>query len=150
MVILAFAQEVQLLPDLTLFFHIALILLMIWFLNRTFFGPINRVLETREKNKGGGATEAEEILSRVAEKEAEYNSALLEARNEGYALIEAERKAAVEQRREKISKVRMEVASDLESALKSLDSESSEAEMEIRNEAEKMAEEISSNILKVA
>jgi F0F1-type ATP synthase membrane subunit b/b' len=52
MFFLAFA-DIQLVPDGTILIHIALILLMIWLLNRTFFRPINRVIAAREKNKGG-------------------------------------------------------------------------------------------------
>ena len=39
--------QIQLFPDGTLFIHIALILLMIYILNRTLYRPINRVLDTR-------------------------------------------------------------------------------------------------------
>ena len=55
MVVLAFAEggAIQLVPDGTIFIHIALILLMIFILNRTFFRPVNRVLDARERNKGG-------------------------------------------------------------------------------------------------
>lgn len=43
-------QEVRLVPDGTLFVHIAIILIMIWVLNRTFFRPVNRIIESRERN----------------------------------------------------------------------------------------------------
>ena len=59
-VILAF-QSVELVPNGYLFLHIAMILLMIYILNRTFFRPINRILESRERNKGGHSSEADEI-----------------------------------------------------------------------------------------
>jgi F0F1-type ATP synthase membrane subunit b/b' len=88
MVLLAFAESIQLFPDGTLFIHIALILLMIWVLNRTFFRPINRIIEAREKQKGGHGSEADAILSDVGEKQAKYNQGLLAARGEGYELIE--------------------------------------------------------------
>jgi len=81
MFLLAFAESIQLFPDGTLFIHIALILLMIWVLNRTFFRPINRVLESREKHKGSHGSEAEAILSDVNEKQAKYNQELLDARS---------------------------------------------------------------------
>ena len=81
MFLLAFAESIQLFPDGTLFIHIALILLMIWVLNRTFFRPINRVLESREKHKGSHGSEAEAILSDVNEKQAKYNKELLDARS---------------------------------------------------------------------
>jgi len=55
--LLAAAEVIQLFPDGTIFIHIAMVLGMIWILNRTFFRPINRVLETREQNKGEHSVE---------------------------------------------------------------------------------------------
>ena len=63
---LALAESsIQLFPDGTIFVHIAIILVMIWILNRTLYKPINRILETREKSKGGHASEAEDRKSVV-------------------------------------------------------------------------------------
>lgn len=140
--------EVQLVPDLSMFIHIVLILLMIWFLNRTFFKPINRILDARERNKGGRGGEAESILREVSEKEAEYNAGLLEARNEGYELIEKERAAAVEKKNAEVAAVKGEVARYLETEMSELERQTQEAENSIRVEAEKMADKISANILK--
>lgn len=148
MVLLAFAETVQLLPDLTMFIHIALILTMIWLLNRTFFKPINRILEARERNRGGGPTEAERILNEVADKDAEYSSALLDARNEGYEFIERERREAVGEKASAITSVKQEVAEYLEGELSTLEKQEADAEAEIRVEAEKMADKISANILR--
>ncbi len=67
-----FAESVQLFPDGTLFVHIALILGMIWLLNRTLYRPINRVLEARDKQKGGHSLEADEILRNAENKESKY------------------------------------------------------------------------------
>nr|MBA3769194.1 hypothetical protein [Blastocatellia bacterium] len=70
---LLFAESIQLFPDGTLFIHIALILLMIWVLNRTLFRPINRVLAAREAAKGGAGGAAGEMLRDVDSKQARYN-----------------------------------------------------------------------------
>lgn len=150
MVLFAFAETVQLLPDLTMFIHIALILLMIWFLNHTFFKPINRILDARERNKGGRGGEAEDILREVSEKEAEYNAGLLEARNEGYEIIEKERAAAVEKRNSEIAAIKSEVENYLTEELAEIDRQTEEAEKDIKVEAEKMADKISANILRAA
>ena len=79
MVVLAFAG-IELVPNGTLFVHIFLILLMIWFLNRTLFRPIYKVLETRDKNSGGRSTEAREILAQVQQKESSFDLAMRETR----------------------------------------------------------------------
>ncbi|CAN5595158.1 hypothetical protein BH18ACI1_BH18ACI1_15660 [soil metagenome] len=149
MTFLAF-QEVRLVPEGTMFIHIALILLMIWVLNRTFFRPINRLLQARERNKGGRSSEAQDILKQVEEKQSRYNEAMLRARSEGYQLIEAERSAAVNQRQEKISTIKEEAAQKVAQEKQELDRQAEEARAVIAVEAEQMAEKISSNILKTA
>jgi len=145
--LLAF-QEVRLVPDGTIFIHIALILLMIWVLNRTFFRPINRVIESRERNKGGRSSEAQEILRNVSEKQSSYEAAMLEARNEGYGLIERERTQAVTRRQEKIGAVKQEVEQFIAQENQELDRQTVEIKAAVAGEAEKMAQRISSNILK--
>lgn len=148
MFLLAFAESIQLFPDGTLFIHIALILLMIWILNRTFFRPVNRVIESREKHKGGRGGEAEAILSDVGEKQIQYNQALLAARNEGYTLIEKERAAAVEARQRKVAEAKAATAESLVSDKNQIHEQAAAAKAAIAQEAEVMAEMISSNILK--
>ena len=148
MVLLAFAESIQLFPDGTLFIHIALILLMIWVLNRTFFRPINRIIQSREKHQGGSASEADTILSDVSAKQSQYNKELLAARSEGYELIEKERTAAIEGRQSKIAVAKNETAETLAMERQQLQQQAAEARTLIASEAEVMAERISSNILK--
>jgi F0F1-type ATP synthase membrane subunit b/b' len=148
MFLLAFAEQIQLFPDGTLFIHIGLILLMIWILNRTFFRPINRVIDSREKQKGGHGSEAESILSDVNEKQAKYNEELLAARSEGYELIEKERSTAVASRQAKIATAKAETADALAARKQEVERQATEARTIIAKEAEVMAEKISSNILK--
>jgi F-type H+-transporting ATPase subunit b len=145
-VILAF-QSVELVPNGTLFIHIALILLMIWILNRTFFRPINRIIESREKNKGGRSGEAEEILKSVEEKQSRYDAAMLEARSKGYELIEKERSEAIAKRQAEIGAVKEEVAQMTAQEKAELERQTAEAKAALAQDAAKMAEKISSNIL---
>ena len=147
MFLLAFA-EVQLVPDGTLLIHIAIILIMIWILNRTFFRPINRIIEAREKNKGGRSGEAVSILSEVAEKQSKYNQTMLEARSEGYGMIEKERAEAVAKREALLTEVREEAAQKFAQEKTELEQQTAQARTTIAAEAEKMAEKISSNILR--
>ncbi len=148
MVLLAFAESIQLFPDGTLFIHVALILIMIWVLNRTFFKPINKVIAQREKQKGGKGGEAEAILKDVAEKESRCSRTLLEVRTEGYELIEKERAEAVAERVARVAKAKEETARLLEKQKAELMERSEAARTEIAVEAEKMADKIASNILR--
>ena len=145
--LLAFAEDIHLFPDGTMFLHIAIILVMIWVLNRTLYKPINRVLEAREKNKGGRSVEAEEILTNVAGKEARYNKEMLDARSQGYTLIESEQKQAIAERDRKLSEAKTEVARTLESGKANLEKQVADARATIAAEADRAADKIAANIL---
>lgn len=146
--LLAFAESIQLFPDGTLFVHVAMILAMIWILNRTLYRPINRIITAREKNKGGRSGEAVEILKQSEEKEARYNREMLEARSNGYELIEKEQKAAVAAREKQIGDVKTEVAEKFNTGRAELDTQAAAARAAIGTDAEKIADSIAANILK--
>lgn len=148
MFVLAFAESIQLLPDGTLFIHIGLILAMIWILNRTFFRPINKVIESREKSKGGHSSEAEGIMSQVNDKIERYNREVLETRSHGYDLIEKERAGAVTERDAAIAAVKTEVGEKFAAEKDELAKETEAARAVIAKEAEVMADKISGRILK--
>ena len=147
---LAFAagNAIELIPNGTLFIHIALILLMIWILNRVFFRPINKILAARDKNKGGKSGEAQEILQQVDTKLAKYDSAMRDARSEGYNLIESERNAATIERQTRLESIKTEVINKVETERSAIQTQAAQARLEIAAEAQKMAEKISSSILK--
>lgn len=147
MVLLAF-QQVSLVPDGTIFIHIALILIMIWVLNRTLFRPINRVLDSRAQKTGGRSSEAQEILKSVSEKQLRYDEAMREARGEGYELIEKERANAVAERQTKVGAVKEEVAQFVAQESQELESQTVTARSAIAADAERMAERITSSILR--
>jgi F-type H+-transporting ATPase subunit b len=150
MVVLAFAEGggIQLVPDGTIVIHIALILLMIWVLNRTFFSPINRVLQSRDRNKGGHSSEAQKILEQVNEKNRRYEEEIRKARLEGYQLVEAERTQALSRRQAEVEAVKTEVSQTVEQEKAAIQRQTEEARTAIAADAHKMAERISSNILK--
>ncbi len=143
-----FAAEIQLIPDGTIFIHIAMILVMIWLLNRTLFRPINKVLQSRAKNTGGRSTEAQDILKQVADKESSYKTELRDVRTEGYEMMETQRAEAVTERNEKISTVKNEVASMLDKEKTAVKNQFETAQKDLTKDAQKLAEAISSNILK--
>ena len=145
---LAFAESIQLFPDGTIFIHIALILIMIWVLNRTLFRPINSIIESRENDKGGHSSEAEKILSDVEQKESKYTAELLDTRSKGYELIEKEQKKSAADRDKKISDAKAETAASFDSGKSDLDKQSAEARAAIDTDAEKLADQIAASILK--
>jgi F-type H+-transporting ATPase subunit b len=146
--LLAFAEQIQLFPDGTLFIHVGLILLMIYVLNRTLYRPINKVLEGRIKNKGNYFGEAEELLKKVDEKEMRYAKELLEARSAGYELIEKEQKKAVAAREKKLADAKNDVAERLASGKAEIEQQVSAARAGLESEADVLADRIASGILK--
>src|SRR5216117_328254 len=103
MIFLALAENsIQLVPDGTLLIHVALILVMVYVLNRTLFKPINKILADREQKTRGQLGAAGDILQRVEEGLSRYERSLFEARAEGYKLLEQERAAAMKNRQERL------------------------------------------------
>ena len=145
---LAFAESIQLFPDGTLFIHVALILIMIWVLNRTLFRPVNKIIDEREAAKGGAGGAAEKILTEVSEKEAGYNAAMLDTRSKGYELIEKEQKKAVEMREKKISETKAEIGQIFDSGKADIEKQTAEARASIGANAVQMADKIAASILR--
>jgi F-type H+-transporting ATPase subunit b len=151
MILFALAEEtITLVPDGTIFLHIALILLMIWVLNRTLFKPINRVLEERVRKGGSRTGEAQAILGQVDSKVSQYENSLREARSTGYKLIEAQRAEALGVRQEKVNGIKDEVSSLIAQEKSEIQKQSDDARSTLTGDARKMAEDITASILKNA
>lgn len=148
MIFLAFAENsIQLVPDGTLFLHIAIILLMVFVLNNTLYKPINRILEERERRTRGRSGEARGILQRVDEAAAKYERSLRDARAEGYRLMERERAEAMSERQAKLNALREEVTQNIEEEKSLIRAQSEEARRTLASDAQNIAIEIGSQIL---
>jgi len=148
MIFLGFAENsIQLVPDGTLFFHIALILLMVYVLNRTLFKPINRILEERERRTTGRSGEAHDILRRVEEGMTNYERSLREARAEGYRLMEQERTRAMTERQTKLNAIREEISSSLAQEKEAIQNQTEEARATLEKDSRRLAAEIGAHIL---
>src|SRR5436309_3085464 len=143
-----FAESIQLFPDGTIFIHIALILLMIWVLNRTFFRPVNRVIESREKFKNVEGGEAGSIAAQAAEKEALYNRELLAARDQGYAFIEDQHKKLARAREKKLAEIRTETEGKVAAERSEIEKQAVDARAAISADADRLADEIAATVLR--
>jgi F-type H+-transporting ATPase subunit b len=147
MTALAFAESIQLVPDGTLFLHIAIILLMVYLLNRILFRPVNRVLEERESHTRGRSGEARETLGRVEESLSRYERSLRAARAESYQLLERQQTEAAEERRRRVEQVRAEVDEAIGAQKHLIHQQAEEARASLGGEARRVAANISSQIL---
>lgn len=148
MTILAFAESIQLVPDGTIVLHIAIIITMVFVLNRILFKPINSILEERESRTRGRSGEARETIKRVEESVANYKNSLRKARAEGYKLLEQQQAEAFGERQQKISLVRKEVEQQIEEQKDVIHAQADEARVTLESEAARIAASISSQILK--
>jgi F-type H+-transporting ATPase subunit b len=148
MIILGLAgNSIQLVPDGTLFLHIAIIVFMIYVLNATLFRPVNRVLAERERRTRGGTGEAQDILQRVASSMNRYERSLRDARSEGYRLLEQERAKALLERQNQITSLRAEIEAATEEQKRLLRTQSEQARTSLEEDARRIASEISRQIL---
>lgn len=147
MTILAFAESIQLLPDGTIVLHIAIIITMVFVLNRLLFRPINNILEEREHRTRGRSGEARETIKRVEESLANYENSLRKARAEGYRLLEQKQSEAFGARQQKIGLVRQEVEQQIEGEKGIIREQAAEARATLEGEAARIAAGISSQIL---
>ena len=143
-----FESSIQLVPDGTLFFHLALIVGMVALLNATLLKPINRILEERDRRTSGRLSEAAAAQSSVQAKLREYEQRLRQARADGYALIEQERGSLNKERERKVAEVRVEIARWLDQEQGNLKREVSEVKGKLESDARSVALRISSQILK--
>lgn len=148
MSLLAFSDSaIQLVPDATLLFHLALIVVMVALLNVTLLKPINRILEERERRTKGRIGEAQKILTRVDEQMLECQRRLRDARGAGYLLLEEERSAASRKREQLVSAVKAEVVLWREEEKDNLKKAEAEVKASLIKDAGARAAEISSRIL---
>ena len=147
MPLLAFAESIQLVPDGTLFIHIAIILVMIFILNRTLFRPVNRVLEEREQRTVGRSGEARGVLQRVEENLSRYERTLREARAESYRLMERQQAEATGAKQQKIGLVKQEVGDLIEGQKQEIQAQAEDARATLEGEARRVAASVSAQIL---
>jgi len=146
--LLAFSDSaIQLVPDGTLLFHLALIVGMVALLNVTLLKPINRILEERERRTKGRMGEAQEIFATVDARMLEYQRRLRDARGTGYLLLDEERSAASRSREQLVSAVKEEVMRWQEKEKENLKAAEADVRASLVKDAGARAGEIGSRIL---
>lgn len=145
---LGFAENsIQLVPDGTLILHVIIILVMVFVLNTTLYKPINRILEAREKRTRGRMSEAQEIMTDVSQKVANYEKQLRQARADAYALSEQERTAAMQARQQKLNEMRQELSESIAKEKQIIAEQAEGARASLDGESQRIASEISSRVL---
>lgn len=145
---LAFAESIQLIPDGTILIHIAIIIMMVFVLNRLLFKPVLRTLSEREARTHGRSDEARETVRKVGESLSRYENSLRQARAEGYGLLEQQQSQANGERQRKVAEVRREVEAQLGSEKNEIQAQAERARATLLGEAERVATEIKGQVLR--
>lgn len=146
MLFLAFAENIQLVPDGTLIIHIVMILVMVGVLNLTLFRPINRILKERDEETRGRLSKARQTLATVDKKMSAYEGGLKEARSKGYQLLERERATMLAEREQQLSNLKGEMKEWTAAQKKQIQRQTEDARRGL--DVKKSGAEISSRILR--
>ncbi|HEX8146312.1 MAG TPA: ATP synthase F0 subunit B [Pyrinomonadaceae bacterium] len=145
---LAFAESIQLIPDGTILIHIAIIISMVFVLNRLLFKPVLRMLSDREARTHGRTDEARETIRKVGESLSRYENSLRQARAEGYGLLERQQSEANGERQLKVAEVRREVEEQLGQEKNEIQSQAEQARATLLGEAGRVAADIKAQVLR--
>jgi F-type H+-transporting ATPase subunit b len=140
--------SIQLVPDGTLLFHLLVIAVMVFVLNRTLLKPINQILAEREKQISGQLSEASAFKAETEEKQKKYNETLREARTDGYRLLEKERAEALKQKDEKIRVYRDEMSKEVAQQVDATRKQEEAVRTELEAQATSISDLITSRILR--
>jgi F0F1-type ATP synthase membrane subunit b/b' len=141
-------NSIQLVPDGTLLLHLAMVVLMVFILNRTLLKPINEILSEREKQIKGSRREARALAAETEEKRRKYQEALHEARVDGYKLLEKERAEGLKEKDERVRVYRDRVSKEVKTQIETIRQQEQSVKGELESQAASIGNLISSQILR--
>ncbi len=140
-------QENILKPDATVVVVFLTTWMLVWVLDRLLFHPVNQILDERERRTRGYRAEAKAMEAESARERARYEEAVKRARAEGYQLVEARRREALERRERLLRAVREEARASVERARRELAEQVQETKGYLEREVEGLAREMVRQVL---
>lgn len=125
---------------------IVFVLFLVAFLNRLFFKPLSRTLDVRAKATSGALADAREQAERAEARFAEYEKAILDARQKIYQHREDVRRGALGQRDSRIHDARNRADSMVNEAQASLEKEAALAKVELQAAVDSLAVEVTDGL----
>jgi F-type H+-transporting ATPase subunit b len=139
---------IQLVPDGTLLLHLLMVVIMVFIVNRTLLGPINRILAEREKQVEGRLKEAQALAAETEQKLKTYNNALHAARVDGYKLLEKERADGLKEKDEKVRLQREHTSREVAMQLDNIKLQEQSVKRELETQAASISSLISAQVLR--
>jgi F-type H+-transporting ATPase subunit b len=135
------------LPDLSVLWVIAFVLLAVAVCNRLIFKPLLRVMHEREEAIASAGALANKAAADAAAATAEFESRTAAARAEIYREMDQTRRAALAMREELLAATRKDVDVTTEEATSRLRAEVAEARERLRTEADALGAVIAERVL---
>ena len=135
------------LPNLSILWVIAIVLLLSLILDRLLFRPITRVIEERERRVASARQLAEESAAKAAAATAEFDEKTATARNEVYRQMDEMRRAALDRRADLVARTRQETAAALAEASEQVNADAATARDRLARDADEMGREAAARIL---
>jgi len=140
--------SIQLVPDGTLLVHLLMVVIMVFIVNRTLLGPINRILAEREKQVANRLKEAQALATETDEKLKKYNDALRAARVDGYKLLEKERSDGLKEKDEKVRLYREQSSREVAGQIDNIRQQEQSVKQELETQAASISSLISAQVLR--
>ncbi len=140
-------QENVLKPDASVLIVFLTTWVLVWILDRVLFRPVLHILDERERRTKGYRAEARAMEAECARLRAHYDEAVKRARAEGYQLVEARRREALEWREQFLMSVREQARAAVERVRRELAEQVQEAKPQLEREAEVLAREVTRHVL---
>ena len=135
------------LPNLSVVWVIAAILVLAFVLDRWLFKPILRVMNERQAAVRSAMKMADDAAARAKAATAEFEQKIGAARADLYKQMDDRRKAGEAYRTDVMAKTRQEVDQTLADARVELDAQTAEARATLERDAEQLGREIADKVL---
>jgi F-type H+-transporting ATPase subunit b len=134
-------------PDSTVFWVIAFLLLTTYLLNTLIFQPILKVVEARNQAVTDARHLAQSASERAAAANSEYSQRLNAARSDVYRQMDEKRREAMDRRSALLAATRADVERELAEATARVQQQATNARASLDREAEALAGAIASRVL---
>jgi F-type H+-transporting ATPase subunit b len=135
------------LPDLSVFAVIILVIVLTVIVDRLLLRPLTRVTEERERAIKSARDLAEQAATRAADATREFEERTAAARAEVYKQMDEMRRVALQRRQELLAGTREEVDRTVADASARVKAEAEAARQTLRQEAESLGEAAAERIL---
>ena len=134
-------------PDLSVIWVIALVLILTVLLDRLLLRPLTRVMQQRESAIRSARDLAESSRAKAQAAADEFEGRTRAARNDVYRQMEEKRRAALEQRAALVAETRREIEQTVQEATDRLHRQAAAARQQIDRDADALASRIVERVL---